>query len=537
MVVVPLAAVGRPDRVEPAVASHLGLRLAGEAGADDVAAALADRELLLVLDNCEHLVEACRRLVVAIRRAAAGVRVLATSRVTLQVPGEYVVRLQPLPVPRDAADLDALRRQPGVRAFVEHARRRAAGFEIGPDDAADLVEVLRRLDGLPLGIELAARQVAVMPLRAVRERLDRALDLATGRRGPEDARQRTLRASIASSYELLDEDEQRLLRALASFPGGVDLATVEAVADGDGDPLDLLHDLVDSSLLVADAASGRYRVLFIVRAFLSDLVVTLGETEAARERFVSRCVVVAEEICEGMLRRPTNRSSTDGCAPSSTTCGRLATSRANTETWTTLVAITLAAILVGTWRDLREIWAWVIELADDPDLAGRPDRVLMLSLAAEAARLSGDFAAVARLLRRGVRSGRRGDRPSSPRASVECPGLRGPLPWRLRGGGVGSGCGAPPPGQPERRARDQLGRTRVDVRRSLERGPRAARPGREAVGADRVGVAACLALVRRGRVARADQPPRRRCPTTARPSCWPRGRAPASSRASRGCRS
>ena len=253
VVVVPLAAVGRPDRVEPAVASHLGLRLAGEVGADDVAAALADRELLLVLDNCEHLVEACRRLVAAIRRAAGGVRVLATSRVTLQVPDEYVVRLQPLPVPREVADLDALRRQPGVRAFVEHARRRSAGFEIGPDDAADLVEVLRRLDGLPLGIELAARQVAVMPLRAVRERLDRALDLATGRRGPEDARQRTLRASIASSYELLDEDEQRLLRALASFPGGVDLATVEAVADGDGDPLDLLHDLVDSSLLVADA--------------------------------------------------------------------------------------------------------------------------------------------------------------------------------------------------------------------------------------------------------------------------------------------
>ena len=133
VVVVPLGAVGRPDRVEQAVASHLGLRLAGEVGADDVAAALADRELLLVLDNCEHVVEACRRLVVAIRRAAGGVRVLATSRVTLQVPGEYVVRLQPLPVPSEVADLDALRRQPGVRAFVEHARRRAAGFELEAD--------------------------------------------------------------------------------------------------------------------------------------------------------------------------------------------------------------------------------------------------------------------------------------------------------------------------------------------------------------------------------------------------------------------
>ena len=141
----PLAAVGRPDRVEQAVASHARTAAsAGEVGADDVAAALADRELLLVLDNCEHVVEACRGLVAAIRRAAGGVRVLATSRVTLQVPDEYVVRLQPLPVPREVADLDALRRQPGVRAFVEHARRRPPGSRSGADDAADLVEVLRR---------------------------------------------------------------------------------------------------------------------------------------------------------------------------------------------------------------------------------------------------------------------------------------------------------------------------------------------------------------------------------------------------------
>ena len=394
-VVVPLGAVGRPDRVAQAVASHLGLRLTGEVAPDDVAAALADRQLLLVLDNCEHVVEACRRLVVAIRRAAGGVRVLATSRVTLQVPGEYVVRLQPLPVPREVADLESLRRQPGVRAFVEHARRRAAGFELEATDAADLVEVLRRLDGLPLGIELAARQVAVMPLRAVRERLDRALDLATGRPGPEDARQRTLRASIASSYELLDEEEQRLLRALASFPGGVDLATVEAVADGAGDPLDLLHDLVDSSLLVADAASGRYRVLFIVRAFLTDVVAELGEADAARERFVNRCVVVAGEICEGSygadepLFDKRLRAELDNLRAARD----LAREHADQDT---LVAITLPAMRVGTWRDLRETWTWAIELADDPALVDRPDRAHVLSLAADAARLMGDFAEVER---------------------------------------------------------------------------------------------------------------------------------------------
>ncbi len=282
-----------PSGSGQAVASTLGLRIRGELTPDDIADALAGRELLLVLDNCEHVAVACRDLVVAVRRRAATVRVLATSRVTLHVPGEYVVRLQPLPVPRDTVDLDALRRQPAVQAFLEHARRRRADFDLDVADAADLVEVLRRLDGLPLGIELAARQVSVMPVRAVRERLDRALDLVTGAPGREDDRQRSLRATIASSYRLLGEPERRLLRALAPFPGGVDLAGVEhlaAIAAPESDSLDLLHPLVDSSLLVTDAAAGRYRLLFTVRAFLLDELVAEGERDVAEERFLERCV-------------------------------------------------------------------------------------------------------------------------------------------------------------------------------------------------------------------------------------------------------
>jgi predicted ATPase len=321
--------------------------------------------------------------------------VLSTSRITLQAPGEYVVRLQPLPVPRESTDLDALRRQPGVRAFVEHARRRTPGYDLAAEDADDLVEVLRRLDGLPLGIELAARQVGLMPMRALRERLDRALDLATGRSGPEDARQRTLRASIASSYELLDEPEQRLLRALAVFPGGVDLATVEALAGGDGDPLDRLHALVDASFLVADAATGRYRVLFIVRAFLTDTTEALGEAEAARHMFLSRCVEVADEIREGVhgVDEPTYDRRLRSELDNFRAARDLAHERGDLDT---VERITLPLIQVVTWRDLREIWTWAIELADDPKLAGRPDRVRTLTLAAEAARLIGDFAAVTR---------------------------------------------------------------------------------------------------------------------------------------------
>lgn len=386
-VVVPLAVVERPDRLCQAVASDLGLRTTGDTGPAQIAAALADRDLLLVLDNCEHLAQACHELVLALRRGAPGVRVLVTSRTTLQVPGEYVVRLHPLPVPREVTDLDSLRRQPSVRAFVEHARRRRADFEVTAEDAPDLVEVLRRLDGLPLGIELAARQVALMPVRAVRERLDRALDLSTGREGPEDERQRTLRASISSSYRLLTADEQWLLRAMAPFVGGLDLATVEELAEHlEGDPLDVLHRLVDSSLVVADPDGARYRLLFTVRAFLLDEVAGLGEIQQAHGRFVERCRVIAEDIGDRMFGP--DEAATDRRLREELDNLRSARDLGSLET---KVAITIAVNRVVTWRDLREVWDWAEELAQDPALQAIPQRAEVLAGAADAARLVGDF--------------------------------------------------------------------------------------------------------------------------------------------------
>jgi predicted ATPase/DNA-binding SARP family transcriptional activator len=398
VVVVDLGAVDRLERVPEAVASTLGLRTAGEIELSLIAAALAGSDLLLVLDNCEHLLAACRELVGAVRRSAPGVRVLVTSRTTLQVPGEFVVRLQPLPVPRDAADLGALRRQPAVRAFVEHARRRRGDFELTEEEAPDLVEVLRRLDGLPLGIELAARQVAVMPLRAVRERLDRALDLATGREGPDDDRQRTLRATIDSSYRLLGEDEQRLLRWIAAFPGGVDLATAEVLARdlGEGDPLDPLHRLVDASLLAADAARGRYRLLFTVRAFLLDQVERRAEVDEVENRFLERCLAVARDLALHMYGP--DEAETDRRLRVELDNLRAARDTARAQGRDdVLIGITLAVNDVAVWRDLREVWAWALELADDETTALHPQRVAVLAGAADAARLTGDLDRAARL--------------------------------------------------------------------------------------------------------------------------------------------
>ena len=400
-VVVPLAVVDRAEHVCQAVASTLRLRMTGEVHPADIATALADRSLFLVLDNCEHVAAACRDLVVAVRRSSPGVRVLGTSRVTLQVPGEYVVRLQPLPVPRDATDLDALRRRPSVRAFVEHARRRRPSYELTDEEATDLVEILQRLDGLPLGIELAARQVGLMPMRDVLTRLDRALDLATGLEGPEAQRQRTLRATIASSYRLLAPDEQWLLRAIAPFPGGVDVATVEALSvrllD---DPVDLLHRLVDASLLVADAVAGRFRLLFTVRAFLHDEIELLAERDEASARFVSRCRAVAEEI--GTWMPGAEEARVDRRLRAELDNLRAARDLASFDD---RVAITLGVNQVATWRDLHEIWSWGTELAADSTIVGHPSRPAILAAAAEAARLTGELDEAERLAREAIDAG------------------------------------------------------------------------------------------------------------------------------------
>ncbi|MFC9982252.1 BTAD domain-containing putative transcriptional regulator [Gordonia sp. NPDC127522] len=407
VVVVNLAAVARADRVLPSVVSTLGLEVGVGASVDAIARAV-DGSLLLVLDNCEHVLSSCREVIAAIVELAPAVRILATSRVVLSLPAEYVLRLQPLTFPTRIVDVDvdAVARQPAVRAFVEHALRRNPDFAVSSRELADLVDVVRRVDGLPLGIELAARQAAVMPMSAVARMLDGALDLATGT-GPDDQRRLTLRSSIDMSFRRLTVVDQAVLAALAPFPGGVSLRTFESVArsvdaevigaggigvrgDGGLDPVETLHRLIDSSLLVADASGGRYRLLHLIRTHLLDHLDRAGVLAAAEDRFLDECVATVRDIGDewlGVAEFEANerlhaemdnlRSARD-----------LALARGRVDV---LVAITTSLSLVSTWRNLTELWTWAIESARSVWLDGHPDRAEMLSAAAEAARLVGEF--------------------------------------------------------------------------------------------------------------------------------------------------
>ena len=296
VVVVDLAAVDRPDRVCQAVASTLGLRTTGEVTADDVAAALAGATCSCVLDNCEHLPDACRDLVVTVRRTAPGVRVLATSRVTLHVPGEYVVRLQPLPVPRD-------RLRPG-RAAPAAGRARVPRARPAPARRlrADRGRRGRPRRGAPPPGRAAARDRARRPPGG-----GDAADAtcATAWTGPSTwppagARRRRPAAHPARDHRLVvpaaaATHEQCLLRAMAPFPGGVDLATVEVLARRRSARRRPGRPAAPAGRRLAGGrrrrARGRYRLLFTVRAFLLDeLRGAAASWRRPHARFLDRCL-------------------------------------------------------------------------------------------------------------------------------------------------------------------------------------------------------------------------------------------------------
>jgi predicted ATPase/DNA-binding SARP family transcriptional activator len=302
------------------------------APADRLAAFVADRALLLLLDNCEHLVGACAELAGRLLRAGPGVRILATSREVLGVPGEVVWPIPPLAVPEpgaggadgaEPAPPEALAAYDAVRLFVERAASADPGFVLDAASGPVVAELCRRLDGLPLAIELAAARTRALPPAELAARLEDRFRLLSGGARTLDPRQRTLRATVDWSWDLLDDPDRRLLRRLSVFSGGWTVAAAEAVCAGDGlaeaEVLDGLFRLVDRSLIVRGAtpavprtppvvAAGgdpaRFRLLETLRAYGAERLAEAGETGAVAARHTAWCLDLAEEAAAHRTARP-----------------------------------------------------------------------------------------------------------------------------------------------------------------------------------------------------------------------------------------
>jgi len=310
---VDLAPVTQEALVVHAVAESLGLREeAGQSHIEALMRFIAEKELLLLLDNCEHLLDACAPVVMTLLQNGPRLHVLATSRQALKVSGERAWDVPPLFLPDrgDAEEREApesLLGWPATRLFVERAIDASASFLLTGQNAHSIADICRRLDGIPLAIELAAARVKVLSPAEIHTRLDRGLRLLTGGLRTALPRQQTLRALFDWSYDLLTPPEQRLLNALSVFSGGWTLAAAEYLAAGESEPgeriedwevLDLLSSLADKSLLFTrtQGADTRYHLLETVRQYASERLRESGADRGVRVRHSEYFLALAEEI-------------------------------------------------------------------------------------------------------------------------------------------------------------------------------------------------------------------------------------------------
>src|SRR3712207_4185239 len=261
--------------------------------ADTLAEVLGSRQLLLILDNCEHFLEATARLVDKVLDSCPRLRILATSREALGVEGEVRWLVPSLSVPelRRAPSSGELGGHESVRLFLERARGRDPSFSLGPQNALAVAEICRRLEGLPLTIELAAARVGTLSVEQISERLADSLKLLRGGSKTQMPKQRTLRGALDWSHRLLSEDEKKLFGRLSVFAGGWTLEAAEAVGAGGGveedDVLDVLSGLVEKSMVVAESVEGgtvRYRLLEPIRQYAQEKLEQSGESEEVRQR-------------------------------------------------------------------------------------------------------------------------------------------------------------------------------------------------------------------------------------------------------------
>jgi predicted ATPase/class 3 adenylate cyclase len=285
---VELATVTDRDAVPASIAAVLGVvSQPGRPALDTLIDALAPQHPLIVLDNCEHLIDACASTADAILRRCPGVHLLVTSREPLGIGGEAIYRVPPMSLPLGDDDRSGWADSDAVALFVDRARKQGVDLVADEQDGPLMVSICRRLDGMPLAIELAAARLSSVSIADLRDRLDQRFRLLTGGSRVALARQQTLLATVSWSYSLLDGAEQRLLRRLAVFPESFDLAAAEAACGfGDLDRLDvveLVGSLVNKSLVVTEpSADGlRYRLLETIRQFAVDRLVEAGDEETA----------------------------------------------------------------------------------------------------------------------------------------------------------------------------------------------------------------------------------------------------------------
>jgi predicted ATPase len=292
---VDLGPISSADAIVPAIASAAGLPLGGDIGTGAAPATPADaalvgflsqRQCLVILDNCEHILDACAEIAERILGGCPQVTLLATSREGLAVQGEQLWQIPPLSLPADGEDAET---SEAVRLFNARAKAVRASFELTPDNIGAVSEICRRLDGIPLAIEFAAARISHLPPTEIADRLGDMFRLLGGGRGRVQ-RQQTLQGALDWSYELLSEDERVLLRRLSVFAGSFTIPAVEGICSGadveEHSVLDRLASLVAKSLVVLgdEGPEARYRLLETVRLYASEQLRGAGEADAFRAR-------------------------------------------------------------------------------------------------------------------------------------------------------------------------------------------------------------------------------------------------------------
>src|SRR5581483_10076360 len=280
-----LAPLADPSLILQTVASVFGIReQLGMSLNELLIDYLRAKNLLLIMDNCEHLIEACAELIDQLLRTCANLKIVASSREALGISGETVYRVPSLSLPGpDEATREALTQSESVQLFIERATAANPKFDLSEKNASFVAQICRRLDGIPLALELAAARITVFSVEQIASRLDDRFRLLTGGSRTALPRQQTLRALIDWSYDLLTEEERALLRRLSIFAGGWTFDAADAIC-AKHDVLNILTQLVNKSLVIFDeeGSEPRYRMLETVRQYARDKLLERGESEEAR---------------------------------------------------------------------------------------------------------------------------------------------------------------------------------------------------------------------------------------------------------------